>query len=120
WEGITYRFPSHLQMIGQPYNEGTLNTQEVADGKDPEALSQRSWGSLADFIRTTGFRFVAAERYTEEDWRLLREMIAAGQMILIADSNLGLPTIHQMRNPQHHGHGFFSCVAEGCKVNWDA
>src|SRR5690606_36723237 len=22
--------------------------------------------------------------------------------------------------PQHHGHGFFSCVAEGCKVNWDA
>ncbi|MCW5844569.1 MAG: hypothetical protein KIT77_25175 [Caldilinea sp.] len=21
---------------------------------------------------------------------------------------------------QHHGHGFFSCVAEGCKVTWDA
>ena len=52
--------------------------------------------------------------------RELLEIISRGAPVLIADDDLGLPTIHHIPNPEHMGFGTFRSVTEDYTVNWDA
>ena len=52
--------------------------------------------------------------------RELLEIVSRGAPVLIADEDLGLPTIHHIPNPEHMGYGTFRSVTADYTVNWDA
>jgi hypothetical protein len=58
------------------------------------------------------------DRWTVEDIEFLKEKVDEGAMVLVADSNLGIPTIHDMRGAVHCGFGVFVIKRPGFKASF--
>ncbi len=50
------------------------------------------------------------DNWTTEDIELLLRKLDRGVKVLVSDTRLGIPTVHDLRDPRHCGHGLF--VAE--------
>ena len=47
-------------------------------------------------------------------------VVQTHERVIIADTDLGLPTIHDLPHPEHKGFGMFVSVTDEYTVNWDA
>ena len=50
----------------------------------------------------------------------LTAVVQTHERVLIADTDLGVPTIHDLPHPEHKGFGFFVSATDEYTVNWDA
>ncbi|MBI5565473.1 MAG: hypothetical protein HY870_11280, partial [Chloroflexi bacterium] len=50
----------------------------------------------------------------------LTAVVQTHDRVLIADTDLGVPTIHDLPHPEHKGFGFFVSATDEYTVNWDA
>jgi hypothetical protein len=45
--------------------------------------------------------------WTNADFQLLIDLVSNGKMVLVADTSLGIPTIHSIPGARHIGFGYF-------------
>lgn len=60
-----------------------------------------------------------ASGWTKEDIDFLRKEVEAGKIILVGDKNLGIPTIHDMKDSRHLGGGMFLTSNQTFEATWD-
>jgi len=57
--------------------------------------------------------------WTNEDFEFLLEKVNAGEIILVADHDLGIPTIHGIAGTEHDGFGFFTATTAEYTVQFE-
>ena len=57
--------------------------------------------------------------WTNEDFEHLLELVQENKIVLVADTSLGLPTIHEIPNPQHIWMGMFDATNEQYTIEFE-
>jgi hypothetical protein len=81
-------------------------------------------------LQTSGILLASAEishtnledkmaTWTIEDFQLLIDLVANGRMVLVADTSLGLPTIHDFSGAEHIGFGYFTATNPQYTVDFE-
>ena len=83
---------------------------------DPESQAHGVKAAMAPAGTATE---LLPEGWTTDDIRYLLERLDAGPL-LVADSRLGLPTIHDIRGAEHLGFGLFRARTAAYKLTFDA
>jgi hypothetical protein len=113
------RIDEFEQLIGRSYDLMMIKSIDVTPGM--LIPIRRSWGTLEEFTRTTGLYLAPDSRITRDDLLTIREKIAAGKMVLVAQS-IGLPSIHDeiLHGADHAGYGMFILKTPEFEVDFDA
>jgi hypothetical protein len=106
-------------QIGRAYDMVTIRAADVTPGMPIPIV--RAWGTLEEFTHTTGLYLAPDSSITHDDLLAIREKIAAGKMVLVAQS-IGLPSIHDkiLQGADHAGFGMFILKTPDFDVDFDA
>jgi hypothetical protein len=93
-------------IFNEALNEVQESTQEKPDEPPPGA-------DIAADLK--------AGSWTREDIQEIRSMVEAGNIIMVGDKDLGIPTIHDWPSGKttHHGFGAFTTETDEYRADWD-